>query len=67
MKRLKYAVEIEIDGDIYTLLKAASHYGDCPITVPEAFRQIIEESITDNAFDPNKFKATVTYIEQEEQ
>lgn len=67
MRKLKYAVEIEIADDLYALMNAASHYGDCPITVTEALRQIVEAALTEDTVDPSEFKSSVTYIEQEEQ
>ena len=67
MRKLKYAVEIEIADDIYELLEVASHYGICPITVTEGFRQLIEEALTEHTVAPSEFNTTVTYIEQGEQ
>ena len=67
MKKLKYAVEIEIAENLYAVLEAASNYVNKGITVPEAFKQLLEESLYEDTFDPSEFKTSVTYIEQEEQ
>lgn len=66
MKKLKYSVEIEVTDSLYELLQATAKYSN-GMTVPEAFRQLIAESLADNTFEANEYVATVTYIEQEEQ